>query len=184
MPKPSKQIIIDAIIKEIEQGKATDKICAAICRKFQFSERTFYNHLKIAVIQHETKQDAIKKELAELDKQAAIEARKKAIMTADEKKEELSTVCNDLINKIQGKKKFTFFQGGKVVQSHNGEIFMLPIDTQVKVIDTIKGIIAELNKMCGDYAPNQVGHTFNNPLPLTATKEEIKKIANALDNIV
>jgi Ulp1 family protease len=39
-------------------------------------------------------------------------------------------------------------------------------------------------KRFGSYAPNQVGHTFNNPLPLTATKEEIKKIANALDNIV
>jgi hypothetical protein len=61
---------------------------------------------------------------------------------------------------------------------------IMTAQTKAYLRKTIKELYAELNKMEGDYAPNQVGHTFNNPLPLTATKEEIKKIANALDNIV
>ena len=153
MPKANKQVIIDAIVKEIELGTTRGKIVSVFGKKCHVTERTIDRYWKTANQQHKTRQDSIKTTLAALDTQAAIDARKKAIMSADERKQELSAACNDLIHKIQGKKKFTFFQGGKIVQSHNGDVFMLPIDTQAKVLDTIKGILAELNKMCGDYAP-------------------------------
>jgi len=135
--KANKQAIIDAIIKLIEQGKATEKICAAICSKFQFTERTFYNHYKIAQEQHTTKQQALKDKLAKVDEAAAIEARKKAIMSADERKELLTKL---ITGEIKAKRPFVI--GGKIMEypeepTHRDRI----------------SAIAELNKMDGAYAP-------------------------------
>jgi hypothetical protein len=168
MPKPNKQIIIDAIIKEIEKGKATDKICAAICRKFQFSERTFYNHFKKASEQHKIKQQAIKEEIAEVDKQAAIEARKKAIMTADERKEYLTRIAN---GEIKFKKPFII----------SGKIMEYP--SEPDAIERMRAI-AELNKMEGDYAPTKVANTDskgNDVTPLT--DKQVDKILEKIDGL-
>lgn len=147
MPKPSKQIIIDAIIKEIESGRATEKICAVICRKFQFSQRTFYNHHKKAVIQHTAKQEALKKELAEIDKQAAIEARKKAIMTVEERKVWLSALIQKKtkVMKVGGSTQMVY-----EYLDENGKLQSEILNTELKL-----KAIAELNKMEGDYAPTK-----------------------------
>ena len=159
MPKQSKQIIIDAIIKEIEGGGTRAHVLGKIGKKWGISRTTFDRHWKMANEQHLVKQRAIKSKLAIIDEQAAIEARKRAIMDAEDRQEELSKACLDLIQKIKGEKRFTFFQGGKIVQSHNGETFMLPVDTQIKILDTVKGLIAELNKMGGNYAATKVAAT-------------------------
>ncbi|HEY9363461.1 MAG TPA: hypothetical protein VIQ00_09385, partial [Chitinophagaceae bacterium] len=109
------------------------------------SERTFYNHHKKAVIQHTIKQEAIKKELAEIDKQAAIEARKKAIMTADERKEYLTKIVNGEIEvpytEVKWDKKQNKFVTIKFVELANHAARI--------------NAIAELNKMEGDYAPTK-----------------------------
>jgi len=141
--KANKQAIIDVIIKGIEQGKATEKICAAVCSKFQFSERTFYNHLKKAQEQHLVKQQAIKEKLTAIDTAAAIEARKKAIMTADERKELLTKL---ITGEIKAKRPFVI--GGKIMEypeepTHRDRI----------------SAIAELNKMDGSYTPIKVANT-------------------------
>jgi hypothetical protein len=152
MTKPSKQIIIDAIIKEIESGKATEKICAAICRKFQFSERTFYNHHKKSIVQHITKQEAIKKELEQVDKDAAIDARKRAIMTANERKEYLTKI---ITGDVKFKRPFVI----------KDKIMEYP--SEPDAMDRLKAI-AELNKMDGDYAPVKTAQTDSsgNDIPL------------------
>jgi len=137
MIKRDKQIIIDAIIKHLEQGRATEKICAVICSKFQFTERTFYNHFKIAQIEHTERQQAIKTKLAIVDEQAAIDARKKAIMTAEERKELLT-----LIAKGQIKIKKPFVIAGKIME--------YPAEPDHS--DRMKAM-AELSKMDGDYSP-------------------------------
>lgn len=176
-PKANRQKIIDFVVICLENGEQRSTILSKVVKKWQKDKsftRTFDRILKIANEQHKAKQDVIKKELLELDKQAAIESRKKAIMTADERKEYLTKI-------IQGEVEVPYTE--------------VKWDSEEKKFKTIKFVevashssrisaIAELNKMEGSYAPNQVGHTFNNPLPLTATKEEIKKIANALDNII
>lgn len=156
MPKPNKQIQIDFIINCLKNGEQRGNILVKAGKKWGMSKSAFDRYLKIAKDQYSITQGLLKKELAAIDTSAAIEARKKAIMTADDRKEELSKACLDLIQKTKGEKKFTFFQAGKIVQSHNGEIFMLPIDTQAKILDTVKGLIAELNKMEGDYAPTKI----------------------------
>jgi len=139
MPKPSKQIIVDAIVKEIEQGTDRGKVIAKYCKKLQKSARTIDTYWKDAQEQHAVKQEAIRKELAEIDKQAAIEARKKAIMAADERKELLTKLIN---GEIKAKRPFVI--GGKIMEypeepTHRDRI----------------SAIAELNKMDGSYAPTK-----------------------------
>jgi hypothetical protein len=159
MTKPTKQIIIEAIIKQIEQGKATEKICAAICSKFQFTERTFYNHFKNAQEQHTLKQGKLKKKIDELDEQAAIEARKKHIMTAEERKEFLTKLIHGEIEvpytEVKynpAKKKFETIQFVELA-GHQARI----------------SAIAELNKMEGDYAPTKIAPTDSkgNDIPIS-----------------
>ena len=149
MPKPTKQIVIDAIIKEIEQGKTKTKILAKFGAKWRIAPRTYDRYWKTANEQHTAKQEAIKKELAEIDKQAAIEARKKAIMTADERKEYLTKIVNGEIEvpytEVKWDKKQNKFVTIKFVELANHAARI--------------NAIAELNKMEGDYAPTKVDNT-------------------------
>ena len=147
-----------------------------MCRKFQFSERTFYNHHKKAVIQHTIKQEAIKKELAEIDKQAAIEARKKAIMTADERKEYLTKI-------IQGKIKVPYTE----IKYNSGMQAFETFELVELASHTARiNAIAELNKMEGDYAPTKMEHTGPGGSDLfKMTKEQLlerrKQLSKVLD---
>lgn len=149
MPKPNKQIIIDAIAKEIGKGMATEKICAAICSKFQFAERTFYNHLSTAEKQHTDAQEFIKSKLAIIDEQAAIEARKKAIMSADDRKEWLTKVVNGEIEVIL--KKPFWNPKLQVMQ-------FVPVSNPADITERLRAS-AELSKMEGDYAPTKIAAT-------------------------
>ena len=143
MPKPNKQIIIDAIIKGIEQGKTFDT-CLKLCgTKWNLTRSTFIRRWKDANEQHIAKQCGIKSKLAIIDEQAAIEARKKAIMSADERKEYLTKLISGEI-----KAKQPFVIAGKIME----------YPSEPNHSDRIRAI-AELNKMEGDYAPTKVAQT-------------------------
>lgn len=140
MPKPSKQIIIDSIIKGIEKGKDRGSLLSTIGKKWQLSQRTFDRYLKIANEQHTEAQQAIKSKLVDIDTQAAIDARKKEIVAIEERKELLSNIAT---GKIKVKRPFVI--GGKIMEypeepSHS---------------DRIKAL-AELNKMDGSYQPQKI----------------------------
>ena len=143
MPKPDKQIIVDAIIKGIEQGLTKVKILAKHGEKWRIGSRTYDRYWKTANEQHIVRQQAIKNKLAEIDAQAAIEARKKAIMTAEERKEVLTKIA---LGHLKIKKPFVI--GGKIME-YSAE----PDHTDRK------NAIAELNKMEGDYSPQRVAQT-------------------------
>jgi len=165
MPKPDKQILIDAIIKGIEQGKDRGKLLATIAKKWQISNRTFDRHWKTANQQHTVKQQAIKEKLTAIDTAAAIEARKKAIMTADERKELLTKL---ITGEIKAKRPFVI--GGKIMEypeepTHRDRI----------------SAIAELNKMDGSYAPlpkQQVDVKHNGDINIIFKKDEGCEILN------
>jgi len=143
MPKPDKQIIIDAIIKGIEQGKGRGHLLGIIGDKWGISRTTFDRHWKTAQEQHIDRQQALKERLTKVDEQAAIEARKKAIMTADERKEVLTKIANGTL-----KIKRPFVIGGKIME----------YPAEPDATDR-RNAIAELNKMEGDYAPSKVAQT-------------------------
>ena len=105
--------------------------------KWDLTRPTFIRRWNIAKEQHTEKQQEIKARVAELDTAAAIEARKKAIMTADERKEYLTKLIN---GEIKAKRPFVI--GGKIME----------YPEEPTHSDRIKAI-AELNKMDGDYAP-------------------------------
>ena len=164
--KASKQVIVDAIIKEIEQGKTYTKVMAVNGRKWQMPERTFNRYWKTANIQHTTKQEAIKKELEEIDKQMAIESRKKAIMSKQERLETLTKIA-----KGELKVKRPFVIGGKIME------YPSEPDAMER-----KAAIAEMNKMEGDYAPSKVAQTDSkgNDVEQRLTKEQINALIEKL----
>jgi len=145
----NKQIIIDAIIKHIEKGKTFNATLAVICPKFQFTQRTFSKYWKLASAAYSDRQEAIKKEIEELDKAAAIEARKKDIMSAEERMEFLTQII---------RAKIDVKQVGKVV------LPMVVYEDGTKDIigigDKLKAL-GELNRMSGDYAATKSDLTTN-----------------------
>lgn len=143
MPKPSTQIIIDAIIKEIEQGKTFDTCLKLYGTKWNLTRSTFIRRWKDANEQHTAKQQGIKSKLAIIDEQAAIDARKKAIMSADDRKEWLTKM---IMGEMKAKRPFVI--GGKIME--------YPEDPSHT--DRLKAL-SELNKMEGDYSPLKVAQT-------------------------
>jgi len=139
MIKPSKQHIIDAIIKEIEKGNSRGKVLGIIGKKWGISRTTFDRYWKTANEQHRELQDKAKKAADEAYILASAEAAKRAVMSSQERKEILSKIAR-------------------------GEIpLMKPmvVDKEVELIQVVpdwadrKAAIAELNKMEGDYAPTK-----------------------------
>ena len=160
MPKPSTQIIIDAIIKGIEQGKTFDTCLKLYGTKWNLTRSTFIRRWKDANEQHTVKQQAIKSKLAIIDQQAAIDARKKAIMNADERKEWLTKMIN---GEMKAKRPFVI----------NGKIMEYPEDPSHS--DRLKAL-AELNKMDGEYAPtkNAITDTKGNDLFQIVMQKDIE----------
>lgn len=137
MPKPNKQHIIDSLIKQIAIGTSFGTCLKLSATKWNLTKATFVRRWNDANKQHTEAQQAIKKELAEVDKQAAIESRKKVIMTAEERKEFLTKIVN---GEIKIKKPFVI----------SGKIMEYPAEPDH--MDRLKAL-SELNKMGGDYAP-------------------------------
>lgn len=148
MPKPSRQTIIDAIIKEIEQGTTRGRIVSKFVKKCQVTERTIDRYWKTANEQHTVKQAAIKKELMQVDTAAAIAARKKAIMTSDERKEFLTALI---------KKQLKVMEVGSSTQMvHEYVDATGKMQKEIINYDNKLKAIAELNKMEGDYAKQEI----------------------------
>ena len=146
MLKPSKQIIIDFIIDGLKNGKDRGKLLAIIGKKWQISQRTFDRHWKTANEQHAIKQQVIKKELDILDMSAAIEARKKAIMSADDRKEYLTKIILGEIEVPYSEAKW---------DKSTDKFVKIPFVELAGHAARINAI-AELNKMEGEYAPNKL----------------------------
>lgn len=174
MAKENKKTIVEAIVKLIEKGKSTEFICSAICSKFHFTERTFYNHYKTANQLHKTRQEAIRKKVESDKELQQLEERKAGIMTAIERMEILTQIAR---GEIPLTKPMVVNQ------------MLVHIDVVPDWMDR-KAAIAELNKMDGEYAPTKVASTntkgedlpatlqvaiYNNAPPLAGDESEIDK---------
>lgn len=66
----------------------------------------------------------------------------------------------DIMEKqLRGEVKFPFIVGSKIMNSHNGELFMLPVQVQNEIRQTIKSYQSEISKIESDYAPTKVANT-------------------------
>lgn len=165
MPKPNKQHIIDAIIKEIEQGKERGYVIAKFCNKFQKSARTIDTYWKKANQQYAVRQEKASKAADAVYIQMKEDAAKEAVMSKEERLEYLTKIIRGEI-----RVKIPFLVGGKIME----------YQAEPSVNDR-KGAIAELNKMGGDYAPTKVANTDvegNNIVPFTDS--QVDKLINSL----
>lgn len=152
MPKPSKQVVIDFIISCLEKGEERGAILVKAGKKWGTSKSAFDRMLKIAKDQHTVKQEAIKRELAEVDKLAAIKARKKAIMTAEERKEYLTKIV-----KGEVKVPYTEVKWNPEKKKFETKRFVELAGHTARI-----SAIGELNKMEGDYAATKIAATKAN----------------------
>lgn len=159
MPKPSKQVIIDAIIKEIEQGKTRAQTLGKIGKKWEISRTTFDRHWKTANDKQKERQEKASKAADAVYIETKAEAVKTGLKSKLEKQLELQNEINLIDQQIKGEVQFTFVVGNKVNKSHNGDIFMLPVQIQNELRARKLQYYSELNKMEGDYAPTKVAQT-------------------------
>ena len=150
MVKPQKQTIIDFIVSCLKKADERKVILSKVAKKWQINVRTIDRLLRIAKEQHLEAQELIRKELAELDKQNAIEERKAQIADVLERKEILTKILRGEIPLIRP-------------MVCDGEIVSVPI---VPDWSDRKNAIAELNKMEGDYAPTKADVNIKTEQPL------------------
>ena len=156
MPKPSKQIIVDAIIKEIEQGKTRAQTLGKIGKKWEISRTTFDRHWKTA---NDTQKERQARASKAADK-AYIETKAESVKTGLKSKLEKQLHIQEQINAIQsdidrGILEDYVVLGGKL-QTVNK---IMNAETKAYLRKTIKELYAELNKMEGDYATNKIEHS-------------------------
>jgi hypothetical protein len=143
MPKPNKQQIIDVIVKGIALGKERGVMLSTIVKKWQLSARTFDRYWKVANEQHSTKQAKLKNQLEEVERQAAVDALKKEILSVEERKIILSKIATGTL---------------RLKRWWIGKDYEISKDVVPDYMDR-KNAIAELNKMEGSYAPSKVAAT-------------------------
>ena len=149
--KDRKKVIIDYVVSCLKNGEQRASILVKVGKKWGTSKSAYDRLLQIAKEQHNIEREIINKELAELDIQAAIEARQKAIMTADERKEWLSDLITKKtkIMKVGGSTQMVY-----EYVDENGKTQSQILNTDLKL-----KAIAELNKMEGIYAPTKIANT-------------------------
>lgn len=155
MAKPEKQVIINAIIKEIELGKARGYVLARISKKWQLSTRVFDRLWKTANEQQHERQQKAKEAADAAYISASADAAKKAVMSSQERKELLTKIA----------------KGTLLTKAPNPKNPKQLIDVPV-IIETTERIkaISELNKMEGDYAPTKVAQTTTDGKDLDLSK--------------
>jgi hypothetical protein len=147
--KSNKIVIVDFIILCLKKGEDRVNIMAKLVKKWQLSPRSFDRYLKKAKDEHLKQQELIKNELFEVDKQAAITALNKAILTVQHRKELLSKIATGQIKIATKEVKWN------AVTKKFQTIPFIELPTHTARISAI----AELNKMDGDYAPTKVAQT-------------------------
>ena len=174
MLKVNKQVLIDFIISCLEKGDKRSTILAKVGKEWQekVSERTFDRALKTANEQQKERQDKASKAADEAYVELKVEAAKSGLKSKLEKQFELQDEINLIDKQIKGEVQFTFVVGNKVNKSHNGDIFMLPVQVQNELRARKLQYYAELNKMEGDYAPTKVASTDTNGNDLKNTSDQ------------
>lgn len=161
MLKVNKQVLIDFIISCLEKGDKRSTILAKVGEEWQekVSERTFDRALKTANEQQKERQEKARKAADAAYIENNVNAVKTVLKSKIEKQAELQNEINLIDKQINGEVEFTFVVGNKVNKSHNGDVFMLPVQIQNELRARKLQYYAELNKMNGDYAPTKVANT-------------------------
>lgn len=144
MAKANKQVVIDDIIKEIEQGKSFDTCMKQNGTKWNLTRSTFIRRWNDAQQQYTELQDKAKEASDRAYIEASVEAAKGAIMSKAERQSILTQIAR---GELSVKKSIAI-----------GGIGIEVVNVYPDFSD-IKSAVAELNKMEGDYAPTKTALT-------------------------
>jgi hypothetical protein len=138
-----KEVIISFIVSELGKATPTSKIMELCGTKWDLSRSAFFRTLKKAQEQHIQSQQAIKDAVKDIEVAGAVEAAKRAVMTAVERKELLTKIALGEVKIPTNKYQYD----SKIGAWMDIDVLELP-DHQARI-----KAIAELNKMEGDYSP-------------------------------
>lgn len=172
MPKPNKQHIIDAIIKEIEQGKGRGYVLGKIGKKWGISRTTFDRLWKTAQDTARDRQERASKAADAVYIQMKENAAKEAVMSKQERLEYLTKI-------VKGEIEVPYTE---VKWNSSTKKFVTVPFVELSGHSARIAAIAEINKMSGDYAPTKVANTDvegNSIVPFTDS--QVDKIIKALE---
>ncbi len=162
--KANKLVVIESIIKEIEKGTDRAHVISIYCKKFQKTARTIDTYWKIAKEQHSARQQAIQKEIAAVDTQAAIYARKSGLKSKQDRLMLLQKEADNCIRDLR-KPKATIWD-------------------KIALRRCFKDLQAEISKIQGDYAPTKLANTNKEgddvPAAIPMTTTQVTEIIKAL----
>jgi len=151
-----KDVILAYIVSCLKLGEARGNILVKVGKKWGVSKSAFDRHLKIAKEQHAIERTEIESKLKDVSTQNAINDIKSGLKTKLERQLFYQSEIAVMEKQLRGEVEFTFVVGGTIKTSHadtkEGKKFMLPVQVQNDLRDTIKSYLAEISKMEGEYA--------------------------------
>ena len=148
MPKLSKTAGIELIVAELQKGTATADILGVIRSKWELPESTFYRWLEIAKKQHEDNELKLNAIADDTTIDEKIEAQKKALNEATERKAILQQKFIEVSKVKRGKVKYKDQDG-------NIEIVKITLADELKAIDTLAKLDDRLSKADGTDKPTK-----------------------------
>lgn len=158
MPKQQREHIIDAIIKEIDNGADRKAVVAKFCKKLQKSARTVDTYWKDAKKQHLERLNKASKAADDIYLATKTKAAIEAVMSRQERLELLTKIAK---GEFENETK-------KPAWNNQKKVFEIVTVREKADHNGVMKAIAEMNKMEGDYAPDKVAHTDTkgNDIPL------------------
>jgi|SRR3972149_6088208 len=165
-----KDVIIAYIVSCLKLGEARCNILVKVGKKWGVSKSAFDRHLKIAKEQYAIERTEIESRIKDVNTQNAINDVKSGLKTKLERQLFYQSEIAVMEKQLRGEIESTFKVGNTVKNTHGinkegTKIFIIPIETQTILRDTIKSYLAEISKMEGEYAPQKVDITTGgNPM--------------------
>ena len=131
-------------------------------KKWAIGKTTFDKDWKIANERYLQHCEKINKSVEDESIKAEIIEAKKALKSKIERVHFYQCEIESMELQLLGKKPFTFKVGNKIINSHNGEAFMCPIEVQNQLREQIKSYQSEISKLMGDYAPLKTSEVDEN----------------------
>lgn len=128
---------------------------------FAKTRKTFdgdWNKANVRFVAYQKKANAAK-EVASIEREK--DAVKQGLKSKLERVMFLQNEVEVMEKQLRGELTYTWNNYGKIMNSHSGGKFVLPIQTQNELRKLIQSYNSEISKIEGDYAPSKVAQTDN-----------------------
>ena len=160
----NKKTYTDFIITELNKGNVKyNDVCLLFCTKFDLTKQTFNKFWKIANTMYSEQREAINKEILSTSIAVEKEAVKKALKTKFERLMILQKLVDECLEQlVTGKCNDTIIQG-ETIKNIKRLMNQRELNDTRK---TLQSLQSEISKIEGDYAPNKLDISTENPIPI------------------